>query len=1477
VSSKNNTNRSPVRDATVAAPLAVGAYYTGRNFWNSTDRRVTDAVEVGRKAPSVIENLSYVAQGQFRDDLRVSQFIDEFASTARGVDAANVNFAWERASASLPPELRDTFLSMRSSSPVGDMVSFLGQDLQRMDMSYRNTFMQSLESNLGFAKNLSEADLMRYAPVTPTFAERAFLETPVSSIGSLPENLRATATSIQNSLGFEIRGTYRERADWAGMGEHKLWLGKNVSVALPVTVDGQILTGSELSTRRLAGSFTIWDEATKTSQEMQADQYLLHRIEKDIVPRMKSGELTSSQDVQNAINELRSGILGNMETTPAMPPSLESRSLKGYSRLHSSYTQLVDPSGNAIPLSEAIKTPGLRERVGREYFPSSASQMQAGKATTVDLSEMFRAPQSAPQQRILAKTFKPLGVAETAMGLNKEWEWLQSKQFTEFFGDHPGVFADTVFLKEGDMSAARAAFGSGEFEASADFLKRARANRDITPSVSTLSREISEFFDQGGNLIPKSVSLPKGTLLGWDERSNPITLHNEAKLKGISQANGKYALYMHETIEESQPKMFLSKMRALPSEHIPRGLDARMEAGILGKEVHIANMQQTSQLFKFMQANAENVEERMGVAMTRARGIDSMLRQGKVAPELRNAYKAERDYLRSTAREVLKFVQNPGERMDALAAKAVDHTGAFQQSRYTASLMDMGILSGMSDRQLGEAFGGAPEVLGDNWLEQVKAGGLKSGITSSQVESINKISPRGMVFMTAGGPRSERFKINAPASIEPRFFTLLESGTYGDVGKGLSAEFARRAIADNPEANQASRALVDSLASFAGESRVESAQRFRLEGKFNKEAFTEFMRKGGALEVGAGRPDVYVPGMETVRAMIPYVTPEGQKTFNSLQKTYMDLARQASKVKAGELAPEEFLSTALGEGGVAEGGYWKAAQDLQKLQAPFSKESAIPLFRSSSQRVAGSRTLEISSRVGAMTGDKLAEIAGRRTFVAGISDEVFNQMISSSLKAGVMQSSEAEEMTARWMEKGTAMGAAWRHPGIGQYSAQPMRLHRITGGNKDPFIVMPEGTSALLGFAADKDADTAGLMLLHGDLGTKAESLIDDASFVANYEKHASMMKTLKPKSQKIAAQLEKVAREDAARVAVEQISMPESFLPRVSTTMYGFKQALSASSDLPDNVKSAAMTFLEAAEQNPLAGKHWEASKIAGELKGNRRGFEPYFESMLSAFRKGDAVSAKHSFLESLGGREAVAGNQKIQQALGSSGLNLDETLDYMMGAWRKYANTEDARMANLVMGRGAPMKPAELPQYLEAMKRTAVSGAAGSSGPGVAAKASAAVLGQINRVAASGKGLLKYAKPVAIGAGVALGLAAILDPPLRTVGPAASFSGGDAQRAMSPQQRTSSRTPESLEPPVGVQGGAPSAPSRLIAPTARIKPPTAYKTHIQYSSRDAIQDPVAIAKECASIAGNTSSVNLSIQDGRSILNVDQILNDLE
>jgi len=1470
------------KDVLIGAPLAAGLGMSAWRFAKEVPTAFSQTVRSGF-GEDFLRQVAPYASSVAGTDAAINNLVRSASSVREPAEAV---FAWKAAASAIPDPFGKAISPEGLTEPFASIGSVFREHLPRFSPSYRLKFMRLFQTNLkaiqkqksvaGVDFDLAKLAPAEIAPVTP----ESYLRAPLRGPEDLPVHLKTYGQRIQNTLG-DVGMEWVSRPEWqgAGLGAYRMRLGPGLSLNIPKSVGGQALLGQNLASQYAVGDFTVFDEATRKVTRMPYDEYTLYRFEKEILPRLRPGAenaFASTREAQAAIDALGRELREKGTFLGATPPMFQTRAAQGYGTLRSRVTHLVTSKGKTITASEALRIPELRALVGPELRAAgvSPSSMAKGTLSRYSAQNLFLGGAAAPESRRLEQAFREWEFFKGDLPAREaeRFSWLLSPEYKRLYGERGALLHRTVFAKPEEMSrlAEKAPSlimraGEGEWEVSKALMDYMKSVRSSHMEVHRLTTEMAEnFMEKGGvGYAKRAVSLPAGMVIGYGPSGEMVNLSRKSTLLGYGRVGENLKLYFTEMApEEIHKQMFGAKGGVVPRRRgvfsimsevmrLPQGAEARMSVGMLKKNPHYHTMQMTSALWDILGA-----KQAAGLPVG---GLED-------------------------------FISRPAETVRFLERRAT-MGGKYSHRAFTKSLLGMAQAGGLSAEEFGRVFGGVPEVFGEGW--EASLGG---GLSGAERRAMEELSPVGTVFSTYAGMLEQRIPSGGGATIEPRLFTLLEAGQYGEFGSKISAEIARRAALDNPEALLVSEEVRRSLASFVGQAESSWAQDvFKLQSRFSREAFEGFLEKGGWLEMPGKTGNIYVPGMDKVRQMLPHELPGGEQAFTEFAKTYSRLARAASDVEAGRLPLEEFLG--------AEGVYEGAMRAIQREHAPFGK-GLFGLARKGTQRVAGSRFLELASTIGASEAAENAFLKTATPFDVGLSDYWFEKMIQDSERQGVMEAAETAAVRARW-ESGEAVGGMfWRHPFTTEYSAMPLRFRRIAGAGKEALALMPEinvnimgktvSISALVAAMGDKDKDTAGFMILGGDLEKKARDFWFRKGNIETQRYLDQVVKTqlLKPQAASAVAEMEALTAKQLSEIAIEKLSMPSQYVGRTSLALTKMKRALTYMPEGYMREQAGLLTALM--EQGPIAGKHIPAE----ELAGNIRAFEASFQGLESAILGGRGRDIEYYFKETLGATQEsrmvrdiltqgvqlteekakelsrlMGPGVEISPRLG--GTQLQETADFMAEAMRRYAGTEEARMFDLLTGRGDVRAANDMRKYLQRSNIEAAKQGINKLRSGFGKVVSKIKLAAENIVGAEGGKLLKYAKPLAIGTGATMLLAAVLSRPSETLGPSGDRIPGDRSRSVPRRGRGSYRTPENLHPPSQVLG-SPTAPTRLTVPSARITSEKGYNINARIAMEQENVDPVRLAQELERGAGNTDRVNVNISDNRATLNMDQLLNEL-
>lgn len=1525
-----DNERSTLKDLIIAGPAATGLGLAGYRAINRfSELRANLPTILSSSRPSFIEAAHKFTTSRAYQRLtnRTESFIDRILDLTLRPDypleESHFLFARQKALEALPERIRTSAIEEQLFYKTSQLsIPTLSKELSSLDLTHRETYMKVFKANLGLVRRQSKIlgedfslDVLALANPATDFRRAYGIRRPDTIVGAGDPYIKRLKQTFPD---LTISEYFRKSWKKEGFSSYRIHpqTGLGLDFTIPKSVKGTVLTGKGLSSRAIVGEFGIFDEATRTLNKMSFTEYFLSRYEKDILSPYARIEITLEQ-AQSRLRDLRATMRKHYEYVPAIPSGIASKSLQGYIETRAQTMHLKDPTGKIISVKEALRTPGLAELFGEEIFVSSSGQSMAkGKVSLIEQSKFSPGGQFFPASRKPGHALIPISYGGGKIPGQLGYEWLQTEYHRKKFGKEHARFAETIFFKEGELLEKMPRIQGdilareGEIEVSQAMLAYSRGKRDKSFRLKALNEDIIKAFQENGKLkITETGWFPKEFPLGETLEGLPLVTKSEVQLKGLSflqdleNKKSFYQLHLEEILPyEAHQKAFYLKASEIMRPHgvfkemarqmkLPRIPTARIGIDILKKEPQLLLTQMTGALW-------------------------ATLRESDITPTLRRVRKAYKKgkISRVAAEEVLssiadpkliKFMLDPNKYMDRAISKSITD-GSLDYMGYIKRLMSIAQGTQMSPEKFGRIFGGL-SVYSD-WQKR-----LGMQLPQAYINAIETISPIGPLMATHGNIRRERFISGKTGSVEPRIFEILSSGQFGTLGPELSEEIFRRASLDNPEAFKLSQELRQSLASFAGETQLPAnLKRFELKQQFNRKAFQQFLREGGTLEIGKGFSDVYVPGMKRIRQMIPYsqIGEENiAEVFSDLGRKYALLAQGATQANKDPNFALKFFSKDIDEQGYYRGLYYKTMQEIQEIHAPYSKKLG-GLFRGHSQRVVGSRALELTSALSMdipVLGKEMRGIGS--LFTVGIGEKEFGEMLKS-LKTVGMASEEIETLFEAAKAGRTFGGMAWFDPMIGPYSAMPMQFKLLQGkGLARDLAVMPEAIvsiaslnksisiSPLLAAARDKDADVGKFMLLTGGLEQKAKAFWRNTTpeQVQQYVNHMVRKNLLKPKAQAALDEMTTLSIKDLQKVAGEKLSMAAEEVGRVSLGLSELKRAIAVMPD--EKYRATALDLMEMLEQIPIAGKHVPATQLTQDI----RAFEKSFTVLHRAIREGKGEDIAYSFRELFGLTKPTSEwgetqkllskvidegitlrpeeANRIQQLLGTKatvsmkipGMQLEETSEYLGRAMQHFTESGKAKAERLLAGRSRITIEA-LPEYL---RQTDITGAVPKRGirKGIGeAIAQIETTVQNMRVGAGGKAI-KYAKPIGIGLAATAGLAFLLSGPPKTVGSASEYASQDNLHSIPlGQSKSVNRTGDELNMPQ--QLSEPSTPRSLSIPSARIGSKRGYNIDMHLSSDRENIDSGTLTDEMVNMIGNVQIAQTNIVDNRSRLNMDELLN---
>lgn len=1297
----------------------------------------------------------------------------------------------------------------------------------------------------------------------------------------LPKGLQGYISRIQEALGgttsiskYTREGVFAENYEMYRFG-FGTKAGQNIDLMVPLTQKGTFLEGTSFRTRYISPQVGVAKRVGDRIQvqKMSRDEFLLRQFEKEIVPEIQAGRLRTTRDIEKAVQAMRTGIMSELETVPNLPKELEDPASLAYRKLRGQSIDIVfdRPEEEIENLRkkpykyEKLTRLGTEEEMamlmkqGGYYGGISPSNIAAGRRSLFDYRglvsgaphayDVGRRPEQGIRQYMLAEQARQ-GLASEGY---REFDKFATREMKEIYGEAVSPHLKTVYVNPETHAKWLESAGIGDGEAlMREGLRDKLTQREVT------STHLVGIDDKTIRQIRRG-EIQRGQILGMVAKTGqPFVVEDPSTIKQAigfsSKSQGDYA-----TIYSVNEKRLAS--------HNKWFNDLKVLARFVDDEV----LNKTSVGSSFGGADV--------VATTEALTKNPALHAKQMVSGMHEMMLGSAPASKSAA----AFMRDPMLYMGAWdkvanAGKGYEHKAFIQRA------MNFAIKHGdLSPQEFGAVFGAVPEVEG-KWRGLAGSVLRQTGASAEERRAYLAAMESGVVVgrtqLTWGGPASMR-GAGGMGSIEPRLFEMFEGGAFGETGKVLSKEFTDRVIYTDPQKRMLSEALTKSMSSIAGQAKRQMGEElFDVAAKDIAQVglenqFTEFLEKGGGwLTPTKGMQEIYVPGMETLRAMQPFTTAGGKGVRGEIPSIYYGLMYRAGELaegKIGEEAYQEQVETAL--------------ESLWRESAPGGKGGGGYLRG----KVAGSRFLEITSamktslpmpeahKIG--TINAMGELMPRTTNEVLVSSERLKSMLGEM--KGFLSPEEFEELKMAHKKTGALPGMMARHPFIGQYSAQPVTIRGIEvakGVSRDMVAVQErsarvafgfEGQTAqsmmmkmtpLVGMAADKDADEAALYLVSPKTGKSVLKNLqaENSAFTNAYVQHQMRLQLLKAKRSAAGSlglsELEKMAAD------VSKLGVTQSYVPKLSNELSATRRAVS--SYLTGQAEADARFLLEWLEQNPISAKHMSAREISqgglAQLGTIEKALQKTDESVLIGevenivrenevarrFLKEDILIKDASEVERMTGA-------KVGERLKS--INLEQTVNNVMESRRKFQKSGQERLTQMIAGKGPKIRPVQdLPRFLNTLQQM---------GNHSYANVSKGAMASIDFLQAAGRTAIKHHKAIGLGFAGSIALGMILSSPRDTIGP------GNALNAQADIKMNQSKVANRLKPedvmPSGQNLGNPSVPATMHVPTARVSGPSE-RTRVVARS-NSIVNSQKMANRIQRMTNGNRSVNLNIRDSRS------------
>jgi len=736
-----------------------------------------------------------------------------------------------------------------------------------------------------------------------------------------------------------------------------------------------------------------------------------------------------------------------------------------------------------------------------------------------------------------------------------------------------------------------------------------------------------------------------------------------------------------------------------------------------------------------------------------------------------------------------EFLRNPLATMNQITQVA-EASGGLQREQVLSELVRIARASKLSPEQMGRVFGAVPEVFGwknleSDWLTNLTAARLAKSQNVSFEEALVKAQEalsvpvsRGYWQKTVGLSSQEAAEISrgipigiaqfsfageygsgsgGRGTIEPRLFEFLTAPNLGELGRDVHEEIMGRMTYRYPhkafEASELGKSI-ESLIKPSGGLGLTPSQLTK-----------DFFQKGGLVNL-SGLGDFYVPAADTISQLASYVPPSGEEVIPDLAAKYRGFVDVAEQFERGEIN-----RTAM------QAEMHQFAQDITRARM-LTGTGGESLMRG---RLMGSRFLTAAPpNPGVFL--KQNQI--------GITKDYAEMMLKDmeELYGGLEVGKIKEKLFA---EGGSIGGMMMRHPSISPYSAVPVEFKVVEGegpyayfGERVTKAYLKNGDaledlgllrlSPMMGAMGDYDADIISAMMLSSNLSDEAIKRSRSA------EADAYMIRNQLLKAKKAAVSGISIADTEAMAGAAIKLGATKEQIGLISEATQTARAAiLENSKALSHQRQMNALGLLEWLEQTPISGKHIKPGEekniltLMGNIQqaiGNRD-----TESLVRNVRQVVGTGTIGARFMDEGGTVALEGlNGLIEKDI--PGIGLEQAAQDISGSMTSFHKfnpaygMSPARFRDIQRGRARNITAEEMSSLLT----RSFKGASPLAGavpplhtPGTMSEVTQRAMAVKNRLMATGGKLIEHAKPVALGIGAAIGIAALFSSPPKTMGP--------------------------------------------------------------------------------------------------------------
>lgn len=1265
--------------------------------------------------------------------------------------------------------------------------------------------------------------------------------------------LRESFTNIQQSISNIPEASMNLRiAERPGLEGSQLMatftggkFGNGTTLELPMelsTQPGVVIHGTNQQTKRIVGKYGLVDPVTnRITSTLNHEQFTIRKFQQEILPQLLSDRVKTRSQIHKLVNKFNQDSIASSTWVNNLPtgilPAHDARIAFG-----ADLVNLIDQKSLSRLNSETAGRV-LSDETNALFPSTSGAQLAKGVVSRRNAQNYWLGGRSFPWERqpmqALRRGYGPSVnsiEARAKDSLRAKFSWMHTEAFTRDFGNTTDIMANAIYVSEkkhpgfAEHAFGGVAGGAGLLsKAVSDQLEHDDPLQVKVAKVSDSLKQILEHNKTGEGIYNfkqplTSLNLTPGEIMGYDMMGNAKHFEEGMNIMGarLHEDDGRefVKFFGTRTTKPSHPKFFGG---------------AKMIADVVDQG-HIDRL----------------LREKTNLAFKGARAVIDM-------GELKKNRSLHNQQMLSALFEFThQNMKRQGKTLDSTEfGKAAQEIASLDPDKAVSSVLGMAREANFTPHQMGLTFGALPEIYSD-WQERF------GGFSAEEAQNISSGHAFGVTSLFYGGVPTS----GGLGSVEPRFFETLAGKQYGSLGNKMIDDIARRQILSNPETVREQSMLRQAMESVThGVKDMEGVSSYHI-ADMSPSVIDEITRKGGIVNLGKtveNASSIYVPGSDNSMFMRGFTTQDGYVTSVDLKHSYSELLESAAGVFHGTTKradAEMAMKGLVGELGTA---YSKTITG-----------KGIGLARS---KVMGS----LYATVLPGTVDELGDL-----HTAGINKKdamrMFNQLedVHANDPTELIALRERRE---RMLAGETVAGLTARDPNIGPFSVGPQKL-KIIHGLEEGYVKLPQQTKILTneagaeigrialgsmaGKAGDYDEDNVHVMLsssrIERDINNHFK--IGNLKLQEEYIIRQQLLKVKAPPATGLTLGQEMLA-------GAEKLAISKEKVGPISTPFRDIRAALTAA-NLPQEEHMGAMSLMEALENIPISGKQIAADKIhllreqmerlgtaASRGKGHELGAlaEEIFASGGSSLA-GDIltkpqtvfIDKKKMILPAIGIQKAAENINKVMLDFKAPSLSGGMSESTSRAIMRGSRSLEAGQIGNFLGHSGGLLSEFKI---------------AGKGFGATIAKTRAVVM---NSLSAAGEQFVAHAgKPLAIGFGASLAIAAALSKPISNLSPGASSPPVSTGRVAS--TNSDGIKPETVHPDSEISG-EPSAPASILPKIVRIDPESA-RINVRGINKNN-SNMSAISNEIARRLGRSTTINVNIRDRKTSLNqqrLDQVI----